>query len=70
MRRLLYGGCTTFKPLTRRLYLVNGGVKFERYNEKTNKRLQDTSLLKRVHSSHTPYSKMAALSVFFCLLAN
>ena len=27
MTRLLYGGCTTFKPLSRRLYLVSRGVK-------------------------------------------
>ena len=33
MTRLSYGGCTTFKPLSRRLYLVSRGVKnWEMYN--------------------------------------
>ena len=27
MTRLLYGGYATFKPLSRKLYLVNRGVK-------------------------------------------
>ena len=60
MTRLLYEGCSTFKPLPRILYFVNQGEKKlgdiigAIYFKTLQNRISDcrVSLLKRVHSSH------------------